>query len=662
MDGIFISYRRDDSAGYAGRLYDRLAGHFGPDRVFMDVEGIEPGTDFVKAIENAVASCRVLIVLIGDEWLTAADARGRRRLDDPHDFIRLETSAALARDIRVVPVLLDRASMPAQDELPEDLRPLVRRQAVELNHKQWEATSSDLIRTLEKILASSDAPADTPSTPTAAEQPAPAKTPPAPDTPAPPPAATTSSPSGRLPWSAIAALFLAVALLGLWIWWPASPEAPAPGPTEAPSPPSAIATPAPAQLVADEKEAAFKPAEVGQTRTHEVRLRNTGDAPAELAAALEDRDGVFKILVDTCGQSLRPGAGCGYTIAFSSLKPGAFTARLTVSPTHGEALTWPLTARAEAAPPTPAPTPPVVAAPTPKPAPTPRPEPAPTPKPEPAPAPAPPRILSLEATPESGGASVCYRVEHSTQLSLTPRPGELPATARNCVKVPLAEAATLTLTAKGPGGSVQRSVRAAPQAAPAPVASAHPRPGDTWIYRSRGKWPTSPARTLQFTVDRVDGSVVYETLTVLAPTASGAVQRRSPGPRASVVNWGDIGWEFSPWLGAFDLPEGSRNWRGIDTPPLDTQWRDWSTTAEVDGRDRIQVPAGTFDAVRIEVWSTRRATGGPALRDVEPTTVHFDIWYAPQAKRYVKMVRTTKAPSNAEIEKDVFELVQIRPR
>ena len=95
MKGIFISYRREDSAGYAGRLYDRLAGHFGADRVFMDVEGIEPGVDFVDAIESAVASCEVLIVIIGNEWL-AADAAGKRRLDDPKDFVRIETAAALA--------------------------------------------------------------------------------------------------------------------------------------------------------------------------------------------------------------------------------------------------------------------------------------------------------------------------------------------------------------------------------------------------------------------------------------------------------------------------------------------------------------------------------------------------------------------------------------
>src|SRR6185369_887378 len=82
MKGIFISYRRQDAAGYAGRLYDRLVSHFGAERVFMDVEGIEPGVDFVEALERAVASCEVLIVIIGNDWLSAS-AAGKRRLDDP---------------------------------------------------------------------------------------------------------------------------------------------------------------------------------------------------------------------------------------------------------------------------------------------------------------------------------------------------------------------------------------------------------------------------------------------------------------------------------------------------------------------------------------------------------------------------------------------------
>ena len=111
MKGIFISYRRQDAAGNAGRLYDRLARHFGAERVFMDVEGIEPGLDFVEALEGAVASCEVLIVVIGAGWL-ATDNAGKRRLDDPKDFVRIETAAALARHIRVVPVLVDGAVMP----------------------------------------------------------------------------------------------------------------------------------------------------------------------------------------------------------------------------------------------------------------------------------------------------------------------------------------------------------------------------------------------------------------------------------------------------------------------------------------------------------------------------------------------------------------------
>ena len=151
MSGIFICYRRDDAPGYAGRLYDRLVAHFGADRVFMDVQGIEPGVDFVDAIERALGACAILIVLIGKDWLVA-DAAGRRRLDDPADFVRLETSTALSRGIRVVPVLVEGAEMPQSDRLPRELLPLVRRQAVELSHKQWDATSAELIRTLEKIL------------------------------------------------------------------------------------------------------------------------------------------------------------------------------------------------------------------------------------------------------------------------------------------------------------------------------------------------------------------------------------------------------------------------------------------------------------------------------------------------------------------------------
>ena len=151
INGIFISYRRDDSAGHAGRLFDRLVARFGKGAVFMDVEGIEAGVDFVETIEKAVGGCDVLLAVIGRGWLDSRDSEGKRRLDDDQDFIRLETSAALARNVRVIPVLVEGARMPRAADLPEDLRPITRRQAVELRDSRWEDDIQALIGVLERV-------------------------------------------------------------------------------------------------------------------------------------------------------------------------------------------------------------------------------------------------------------------------------------------------------------------------------------------------------------------------------------------------------------------------------------------------------------------------------------------------------------------------------
>ena len=148
---IFVNYRREDSAGHAGRLFDHLSGRF-PGRVFMDVDTIEPGIDFIDVIEHAVGCCEVLIVMIGDEWLYAADAEGRRRLDNPNDFVRLEIAAALARDIRVIPVLVRGATMPRPDDLPPDLAKLTRRNAVELSDARFAFDVDRLIQAIEGVL------------------------------------------------------------------------------------------------------------------------------------------------------------------------------------------------------------------------------------------------------------------------------------------------------------------------------------------------------------------------------------------------------------------------------------------------------------------------------------------------------------------------------
>jgi hypothetical protein len=153
MPGIFISYRREDTADAAGRLYELLSRYFGDERVFMDVGALEPGVDFVQAIADAVSSCDVLIAVIGKSWLSVRDADGRPRLANPEDFVRLEVMAALDRGIRVIPVLVQGATMPRARDLPDALVRLARRQALELRHTSWRSDVGQLVDTLERTLA-----------------------------------------------------------------------------------------------------------------------------------------------------------------------------------------------------------------------------------------------------------------------------------------------------------------------------------------------------------------------------------------------------------------------------------------------------------------------------------------------------------------------------
>jgi formylglycine-generating enzyme required for sulfatase activity len=149
---IFISYRREDSAASAGRLYDRLSGRFPSNRIFIDVDNIAPGVDFVKAIEKSVGSCDVLISVVGKHWLSATDEDGKRRLDNTDDFVRLEIATALKRGIRVIPVLVDGAKMPKDRELPDDLQLLVRRNYLELSQDRFRRDSEPLITAVDQAL------------------------------------------------------------------------------------------------------------------------------------------------------------------------------------------------------------------------------------------------------------------------------------------------------------------------------------------------------------------------------------------------------------------------------------------------------------------------------------------------------------------------------
>jgi len=149
---IFMSYRREETAYPAAWLFERLASHFGRDQIFKDVDSIELGDDFVEVITTAVGSCEVLLALIGSRWLTVTDQDGHRRLDDPSDFVRLEIEAALTRNVRVIPILVDEARMPRADELPASLAKLARRQALELNPGRFEADTRRLLRVLDRTV------------------------------------------------------------------------------------------------------------------------------------------------------------------------------------------------------------------------------------------------------------------------------------------------------------------------------------------------------------------------------------------------------------------------------------------------------------------------------------------------------------------------------
>jgi TIR domain len=149
---IFINYRRDDTGGHAGRLYDALAKRFGEDHVFMDVDAIDPGADFTQVVEQSVGSCDVLLALIGHTWTTTVDEEGRRRLDKPDDWVRVEIQTALDRpDTRVIPTLVQGARMPAQRDLPQELQPLSHRNAFEIRDSRWRADVQRLIEDLEEL-------------------------------------------------------------------------------------------------------------------------------------------------------------------------------------------------------------------------------------------------------------------------------------------------------------------------------------------------------------------------------------------------------------------------------------------------------------------------------------------------------------------------------
>ena len=170
QSSIILSYRRDDSAGVTGRIFDRLAQEFGADRVFMDIDSMPAGVDFHDHLQAILANCGALLVVIGKSW--RAQRKGQpSRIMDPDDWVRIEVETALQREIPVIPLLIDGAVMPNRDQLPESLWPLLRRNALPIDsgrdfHAQLSRLTRDLRLQLDPKAAQSGLAA--PSAPTQA--------------------------------------------------------------------------------------------------------------------------------------------------------------------------------------------------------------------------------------------------------------------------------------------------------------------------------------------------------------------------------------------------------------------------------------------------------------------------------------------------------------
>jgi hypothetical protein len=149
---LFLSYRREDTADAAGRLHDGLVSAFGSLTVFMDIDSVPLGADFVEHISNRIDGSAGVLVVIGRQWLSVKDNKGRQRLFNDDDFVRTEVAAALRLKVPVIPVLVQGAEMPNADELPEDIRPLTRRNGIELSAIRWHTDLERLIKELDRVM------------------------------------------------------------------------------------------------------------------------------------------------------------------------------------------------------------------------------------------------------------------------------------------------------------------------------------------------------------------------------------------------------------------------------------------------------------------------------------------------------------------------------
>jgi hypothetical protein len=281
-----------------------------------------------------------------------------------------------------------------------------------------------------------------------------------------------------------------------------------------------------------------------------------------------------------------------------------------------------------------------------------------------------PRILRFTGKVSGSSAELCYDVRDAEQLRILPQPGRVRNSRKDCVTVRVAERTTFQIIARGGDRNITDSLVLTPEppavhpVTPSPdtvVDNRLPQVRDQWTYQVSGRWASTPRRTIEVSTLSVGANAVEELLSLIDADSRRALgQRHVRGAVAYVTQSRPLGTEFSPYLAAFGGLESESDWRGIPTPDSNSFWTGWYSKGMVKGHESVTVPAGTFRAVKVEIWSSRRASGSSTERDQEPVRMHYDIWYAAEVKRYVKMVRTTTAASGQAIDTDTFELLSYR--
>lgn len=537
MAGIFISYRRADSDGWTGRLRDTLRARFGK-RVFHDVDNIPDGEIFSDVIDRALQECEVALIIIGPNWATARDERGRR-LDQEEDWVRTEAAMVLNRQIRVIPVLVGGAKLPRADELPEELRSITKRQAREIRSTSWDSDVGLLIDQLKQILGQ----------------------------------------RRKHVWLyalPVVAVLIGLAAIGGSRFFGSSAPPTATAEKSAP-----LTTAAPAR---DEPSTRATPT-IGVSSTPPAR-DTTKDKPAPIAQPAKAQP--------------TPAPPKESPAARAPVAPLASTTR----PPEKSALTGRGAPEADQ-----------------------------------------PRLAAQAPVPAvTAGAE---RVQEPTRPAATVQPE---AGSDRVTAAPAPKAAEKA--------APEKPARAAAISLPSRPASARElRIGDSWTYRLREVRFNKNLATVTHEISGGDAGGVRESLRLGESTSQ---RRLALEPRIfeHQIDREAKLFEFSPFLPAFLELQPGVTWTkiaGAGSPDADWQFR-----GKITGRERVAVPAGSFDAIKAELEGNLDISF-PTTRDMAsesfPAYQTYSVWFVPEVGRAVKYVRHTYNRARRLLDHEQYELV-----